>query len=162
MDIGLIEMLLISSMSVVIYGWFFRIKWWKLVFGIPPFLMALVLEDLSLSYFSLLMIAIIIAPIIEETAKFLFTFYGKDVKTDIDEMSNISMRPISIQVDTHSVFKYFLSISKCESGQGQAFLPISQDADRRTHSSRSVPEDARDVFCQYSGRNDKRYCKQVQ
>ena len=83
MDIGLIEMLLISSISVIIYGWFFKIKWWKLVFGIPPFLIALALEDLSLSYFSLLMIAIIIAPIIEETAKFLFTFYGKDMKTGI-------------------------------------------------------------------------------
>ena len=75
MEIKLLEMILISSISVIIYGWFFKIKWWKLVFGIPPFLIALGLEDLSLSYFSLLVIAIIIAPIIEESAKFLFTFY---------------------------------------------------------------------------------------
>ena len=83
MEIKLLEMILISSISVIIYGWFFKIKWWKLVFGIPPFLIALGLEDLSLSYFSLLVIAIIIAPIIEESMKFLFTFYGKDVKTGI-------------------------------------------------------------------------------
>ena len=83
MEIKLLEMLLISSISVIIYGWFFKIKWWKLVFGIPPFLIALGLEDLSLSYFSLLVIAIIVAPIIEESVKFLFTFYGKDVKAAI-------------------------------------------------------------------------------
>ena len=83
MEIKLLEMILISSISVIIYGWFFKIKWWKLVFGVPPFLIALGLEDLSLSYFSLFVIAIIIAPIIEESAKFLFTFYGKDVKTGI-------------------------------------------------------------------------------
>ncbi len=83
MNIGFIEMLLISSISVIIYGWFFEIKWRKLIFGIPPFLMAFVVEYLSLSYFSLLLITIIIAPIIEESAKFLFTFHGKDVKTGI-------------------------------------------------------------------------------
>ena len=77
LDLGL------SAIAVVIYGWFFKIKWWKLLFGIPPFLIALGLEVLSLSYFSLLVITIIIAPIIEECAKFLFTFYGKDVKTGI-------------------------------------------------------------------------------
>ena len=83
MEVRLLEMFLISSISVIIYGWFFKIKWWKLVFGIPPFFIALGLEDLSLSYFSLFVIAIIIAPIIEESVKFLFTFYGKDVKTGI-------------------------------------------------------------------------------
>ena len=83
MEIKLFEMFILSFIAVVIYGWFFRIKWWKLVFGIPPFLIAFVLEYLALSYFSLLLIVIIIAPIIEECSKFIFTFHGKDVKTGI-------------------------------------------------------------------------------
>ena len=74
-----IQVFAISAISVVIYGWFFKIKWWKIVFGIPPFLIALVLEDMALTYFSLMIIVVIIAPIIEECVKFLFTFYGKDI-----------------------------------------------------------------------------------
>jgi RsiW-degrading membrane proteinase PrsW (M82 family) len=78
-----IQVFAISALSVAIYGWFFKIKWWKMVFGIPPFIIALVLEEMALTFFSLMLIVVIIAPIIEECAKFLFTFYGKDIKTGI-------------------------------------------------------------------------------
>lgn len=83
MEIELIEMFAISAMSIVLYGWFFKIKWWKLSLGIPAFIISLVLEFLSLSWFSLLIIVILIAPIIEESTKFLFTYFGKDIKTGI-------------------------------------------------------------------------------
>ena len=77
------EDILISAMAVLIYGWFFQIRWKYLLFGIPPFFIALGLEELSLSYFSYMIILIVIAPIVEEISKFVFTFYRKDVKTGI-------------------------------------------------------------------------------
>ncbi len=78
-----IVMLLVASIAIVIYGWFFRIKWWKLSFGIPAFVSAYFIEEYITTPENFLLIVLIIAPIIEETMKFVSTIYGKDVKTAI-------------------------------------------------------------------------------
>jgi hypothetical protein len=83
MKIMLIVLIAISSISMVIYGWFFQIKWWKLVFGIPAFLAALGLETLITTPEDFLFVVLLFAPIIEESVKLLSTIYGKDVKTGV-------------------------------------------------------------------------------
>jgi|ACXJ01.1.fsa_nt_gi hypothetical protein len=76
-------MLGISAISILIYGWFFQIKWWKLVFGIPPFIAAFFLESYITNMQNYIFIVLIMAPIIEESLKFLSTIVKRTIDTGI-------------------------------------------------------------------------------
>jgi RsiW-degrading membrane proteinase PrsW (M82 family) len=82
MDIELYGMLgFLSLLSVVVYFWFFSIPLKTAVYGIliggpASFLIAMLLELFALSYFSLMLLIILIAPVIEESAKFVLTVKG--------------------------------------------------------------------------------------
>ena len=78
MQFNIYEDFFISALAIIIYGWFFQIKWKYLLLGIPPFIIALSMEILSIPYFSYMIILVLIAPLIEEVSKFVFTYFSKN------------------------------------------------------------------------------------
>ena len=85
---NILVLAIISSFSVLTYFWFFQVSWKKALYGIliggpASFLASLVLEEISLTYLSMLIVIIIFAPIIEESMKFVATRYGRNTDAGI-------------------------------------------------------------------------------
>ncbi len=80
---SLLEIILFTLSAMGIYGWYFRIKWKMLVMGIPAIVGAYFIEIyfVQLSFIDLFVFLVVIAPIVEESLKFLCTFFGRDTKT---------------------------------------------------------------------------------
>lgn len=98
---NIFPMAIFTIIPTIILGWFFRIKWKMLVMGIPAFISAYILEAMALNYFSLVLSIVIIAPIVEETLKFISTLKGNP-----DAGASVGMAFATIEN-----FFYFLSFS---------------------------------------------------
>ena len=80
---SLLEIILFTLSAMGIYGWYFRIKWRMLVMGIPAIVGAYFIElyFVQLSFIDMFVFLVVVAPIVEESLKFLCTFFGRDTRT---------------------------------------------------------------------------------
>ena len=69
--------------AMVLFGWYFEIKWKHLLLGLPPFFIALFVERYIVLDFTTIVFLIFVAPVIEEVVKFLHTIPNKDKKTGV-------------------------------------------------------------------------------
>lgn len=76
-----LEMFGLSSISVIIIGFLLKIKWWKMLFGIPAYALAYYAELRVATPYDLIILIVFIAPVIEEVSKFLFTIFGRNART---------------------------------------------------------------------------------
>ena len=97
-----VEFFLVSFIPVILFGWYFQIKWKYLLLGLPPFLVALFMELFFKPYFSAIVFLIFIVPVIEEVLKFLHTAGNKDKKTGV---------AIGLMFAGLENFLYFMSFS---------------------------------------------------
>ena len=81
--VSLLEIILFTLSAMGIYGWYFRIQWKMLVMGIPAIVGAYFIEIyfIQLSFIDMFIFLVVVAPIVEESLKFLCTFFGRDTKT---------------------------------------------------------------------------------
>lgn len=76
-----LEIMIISLSALLIYGWYFRVRWLMLLMGIPAFIGAYFIEERFVGFINPLLIVLLVAPVVEEVLKFLCTIKGKDVRT---------------------------------------------------------------------------------
>ena len=80
MVLNLPELLGISILAPILLAWFYRATMRQFAYGMiagpAALLVSLLMEYLMLSYFTLLFIVLVLAPVIEESAKFVLTLRG--------------------------------------------------------------------------------------